>query len=339
MLLSATVLFGIAAISSLLFTPLVCRIATRLGMFDHPGFRKLHAKPIPRLGGVSVFASVLLAVLSVSGLHATGVVEVPVAFGVLLPLLLGCTFLFAVGLWDDVRHLSVSVKLAGQTVASLIPMLWGIRFERLSLLEGSPVDLGGWAFPVTLLWVLFMTNAWNLIDGLDGLASGLAIIAAGTFAALFMINGDFQSALVLLVLVGALAGFLWHNFYPAKIFLGDSGSLLLGYTLAVTVVVGVRHDAMAWPTVIPLLVLGLPIVDTAFVMTKRCIESLHTIQQDGPAPCLKRLRHFKRLFEADQHHIHYRLLAHGFSHRGAVLVLYGFAAFLSALALVTAIAD
>ena len=339
MLLGATLLFGIAAVSSLLFTPLVCRVANGLGVFDHPGVRKIHVKPVPRLGGICIFSSTLIAVLVVASLCALGMMDIPVATGFLLPLLLGGIVLFLVGLWDDLWHLSVGIKLIGQTVASLIPILWGIRFDHLSMLGGSPLDLGYGSFPLTLCWVLVMTNAWNLIDGLDGLASGLAIIAAGMFVVFFLVQGNVAPALVLLALIGALAGFLWHNFYPAKIFLGDSGSLLLGYTLAVTVVVGVRHDAMAWPTVIPLLVLGLPIVDTAFVMTKRCIESLHTIQQDGPAPCLKRLRHFKRLFEADQHHIHYRLLAHGFSHRGAVLVLYGFAAFLSALALVTAIAD
>ena len=265
--------------------------------------------------------------------------DIPVASGFLLPLLLGGIVLFLVGLWDDLWHLSVGSKLIGQTVASLVPILWGIRFEHLTLPGGSLMDLGYGAFPLTLCWILFVTNAWNLIDGLDGLASGLAIIAAGTFAVLFLVKEDFQSALVLPALVGALAGFLWYNVHPARIFLGDSGSLLLGYTLAVTAVVGSRNEATAWPMAIPLLVLGLPIFDTVLAMARRLIESLRIIQRDRTEPCLKRVRHFALLFKADQQHIHYRLLACGFSHRNAVLVLYGFAAVLSALALVTAIAD
>ncbi len=260
--------------------------------------------------------------------------DVPIASGFLFPLFLGCTVLFLVGLWDDLRHLSVGVKLIGQMVASLIPILWGIRFEQLSIFGGGPMDLGIWAFPLTFFWVLFITNAWNLIDGLDGLSSGLAIIAAGTFAVLFLVKGSFQPALILLALLGALAGFLRYNFHPATIFLGDSGSLLLGYILAVTAVMGSFSEATAWPIAIPLLVLGLPILDTVLAVTRRLIESLRMIQRNREEPCLKRIRHFRRLLEADQQHIHYRLLARGFSHRGAVLVFYGFSFILATLAFV-----
>ncbi len=334
MLASAALLFGIAAVSSFLLTPLVCRIAVRLGLFDYPGPRKMHSKPVPQLGGIGVFASALIVVLAAPVLYAHGVIDLPVASGFLLPLLLGCAVLFCVGLWDDLRHLSVGVKLIGQTVASLIPILWGIRFERLSLFGDSAMDLGYGALPLTLLWVLFITNAWNLIDGLDGLSSGVTIIAAGTFAALFVVEGDFRPALVLLVMVGALAGFLWYNFHPAKIFLGDSGSLLLGYILAMTAVMGSFSESTSWPMAVPLLVLGVPILDTVFVLTRRFIESLHAIRRDREESCFKRIRHFQRLLKADRQHIHYRLLDRGCSHRGAVLTLYGAAVLLSALALV-----
>ena len=242
------------------------------------------------------------------------------------------------GLWDDLWHLSVGVKLIGQTAASLIPILWGIRFDRLSIFGGHPAELGFWSLPLTVLWVLFVTNAWNLIDGLDGLSSGIAIIAAGTFAALFLIGGDFRPTLVMLVMVGALAGFLWHNFYPAKIFLGDSGSLLLGYILAMTAIMGSLSEATSWPLAIPLLVLGVPILDTALAIARRLLKSLRIIQRDREALRLKRLRHFACVLEADQRHIHYWLLARGLSHRGAVLTLYGCAAVFSALALVMALA-
>ncbi len=283
--------------------------------------------------------SALIAAFAGLSLRAWGVIELPVASEWMVPLILGCAVLFCVGLWDDLWHLSAGVKLIGQTVASLIPMLWGIRFEHVSILGGSSMDLGYWAFPLTFIWVLFITNAWNLIDGLDGLSAGLAVIAAATFAALLFLKGDVQPALVMLVMIGALAGFLWHNFHPATIFLGDSGSLVLGYVLAVTAIVGSSGERAAWPMAIPLLVLGLPILDTALVMTRRLLESLRMIQRDRAEPFLKRLRHVARLLEADQQHLHYRLIAHEFSHQGAVLVLYGVAALLSLLALVTAIAD
>ncbi len=332
MLLSATLLFVIAVALSLLCTPLVCRVAIRLGAFDHPGCRKIHINPTPRLGGICVGFVSLVLVLTVSGLRIWGVIQIPPLHALMLPLLLGCTILFFVGLWDDLWSLSVGVKLIGQTIASLIPILWGIRLDRISMPGGNLVDLECWAFPVTFLWILFITNAFNLIDGLDGLASGVAIIASGMFAVLFLVRGDFQPALVLLVLIGVLTGFLWYNFHPAKIFLGDSGSLILGYVLAVTAVIGLSSGGMAWPIVVPLLVLGLPIMDTVFVVARRLIESLQTMQRVSEEPYLKRIRHFKRLFEADQQHIHHRLLARGFSHRGAVLVLYGFATILSSLA-------
>ncbi len=279
-----------------------------------------------------MFASALMAVMAVPGLQIWGVIDMPVAFGALVPLLLGCAILFLVGLWDDLWHLSVGVKLMGQAVASLIPILWGIGFDHVSIFGSRSMDLGYAALPLTFLWVIVVTNAFNLIDGLDGLSSGLAIIAAGTFALLFLIKGDVQSALVPLVLIGAVAGFLWHNFHPAKIFLGDSGSLIVGYTLAVTAVVGSRTDATSWPIAILLLVLGVPILDTLLAMTRRLIESLQTIRRDREASCLKRIRHFACLLQADQRHMHYGLLTHGFSHRGAVLVLYGLATLFATLA-------
>jgi len=337
MLSDVVFLTGIAAVASFLLTPLVCQAAIRLDLFDHPGVRKIHVKPVPRLGGVGVFASALVAVLAVPGLQTWGVIDVPVASGFLVPLLLGCTVLFLVGLWDDLWQLSVGVKLLGQAIASLIPILWGIGFDHVSIFGSRSVQLGYVALPLTFLWVIGVTNAFNLIDGLDGLSSGLAIIAAGTFALLFLLKGDVQSALVPLVLLGAVAGFLWHNFHPAKIFLGDSGSLIVGYTLAVTAVVGSRTDATSWPIAILLLVLGVPILDTLLAMTRRLIESLRIIRRDRTTSCLKRIRHFAGLLQADQRHMHYGLLTRGFSHRGAVLVLYGIATILAALACLIAI--
>ena len=216
--------------------------------------------------------------------------------------------------------------------------MFGIQVEQVTLFGGSSISLGVLAFPLTFFWIVGITNAFNLVDGLDGLAAGLAIIAAGSCAAIFFLIGDTQSAQILLILLGALLGFLPYNFNPATIFLGDSGSLVVGYVLAVTAVTSSARAAHALAVLIPLLIFGIPIIDTLLSMTRRFMGSLQMLR--APRTRLKeRILCAKYMFAADKRHIHHRLLALGFSHRNAVLMLYALALGLSGLAFLSVLAQ
>lgn len=327
----------IAAVFSFGLTPLVRYAARRVGAVDQPGERKIHAVPIPCLGGVSVVVSGLLTVLLVWGLERVTGGVVRVDLGVWKPVCLGGAIVFLLGVWDDIRPVPAGVKFILQGAAAGVAIWCGMLVEHVSLLGGNSIHLGALALPLTFLWIIGITNAFNLVDGLDGLAAGLAIIAAGSIAMIFFLRGDAQDIL-LLILLGALLGFLPYNFNPATIFLGDSGSLVVGYVLAVTAITGSQRGATTLAVVIPLLVFGLPIVDTLLSMVRRFVGSLRMLNTHK-ATLREHLQGAKRMFEADQKHIHYRLLALGFSHRNAVLLLYALALGLSLLALLSVLAQ
>src|SRR5213594_881261 len=332
------VLFLISFCASLALTPLVRLLALRIGAVDRPGLRKIHTQPIPRLGGVSVvLAASLTAVLAVA-LEGVGDGFIRVNLAAWTPLLLGGAIVFLAGVWDDIRPLSAGTKFLFQSAAAGVAIWLGVRIDQVYFLATGTVDLGLLAIPLTFLWIVGITNAFNLVDGLDGLAAGLASIAAGTCAAIFLLRGDAQDAMLVVILVGALAGFLRYNFNPAKIFLGDSGSLVVGYVLAVTAITGSQKGATALGVVVPLLVFGLPILDTLLSMVRRFVGGLKMIQP-YKASLKQRVLAAKRMFEADQGHIHHRLIALGFSHRNAVLALYGIALGLSAMALLSVLAQ
>jgi len=305
---------------------------------DQPGERKIHAIPTPRLGGVSVVVSGLLTVLIVWALERVTGGGVRVELGVCTPVCLGGAIVFLLGVWDDIRPLPAGVKFVLQGVAAGAAIWCGILVEHVSLLGGSPIDLGALALPLTMVWIIGITNAFNLVDGLDGLAAGLAIIAAGSIATIFFLRGAAQDTLLLLILLGALLGFLPYNFNPATIFLGDSGSLVVGYVLAVTAITGSQKGVTTLAVLIPLLVFGLPIVDTLLSMVRRFVGSLRVLRSHK-ASLKEQIRGAKCMFAADQKHIHHRLLALGFSHRNAVLVLYALALGLSFLALLSVLAQ
>src|SRR5262245_33101426 len=328
----------IAAALSFGLTPLVRYVAQWVGAMDQPGERKIHAVPIPRLGGISVVVSGLLTILSVWEFERVTGGVMKVDPGVWKPVSLGGAIVFLLGVWDDIRPVPAWVKFVLQGVAAGVAIWCGILVERVSLLGGGSIHLGMLALPLTIVWIVGITNAFNLVDGLDGLAAGLTIIAAGSIATIFFLRGNAQEALLLLILLGALLGFLPYNFNPATIFLGDSGSLTVGYILAVTAITGSQKGATTLAVMIPLLVFGLPIVDTLLAMVRRYVGSLRML--NAPKATLReRIRVAKSMFEADQKHIHHRLIALGFSHRNAVLVLYALALGLSSLALLSVLAQ
>jgi UDP-GlcNAc:undecaprenyl-phosphate GlcNAc-1-phosphate transferase len=331
-------LFLFAFIASWGLSPVLRRAAFRIGAVDLPGERKIHTVPIPRAGGVVVALSITLTLAA-----AWGFGQVADFWSVLdltswWPVIAGASIVFLGGVIDDLRTLPAWGKFLVQAAGALVAIRLGVRIDHVSLFGSDLIDLGFLALPLTFLWIVGITNAFNLVDGLDGLAVGLGSIAAGTCVALFLLRGDPQDALMLIVVLGALLGFLPHNFNPARMYLGDSGSLLIGYVLAVTAIVGTQKTATALAVVVPLLVLGLPIIDTLFSMLRR-FHGGGGLPGQGAQSLVSWRRAVKRMFEADQGHFHHRLMGMGMTHRNAVLTLYAVAIGLSCFAVLSVLAE
>jgi UDP-GlcNAc:undecaprenyl-phosphate/decaprenyl-phosphate GlcNAc-1-phosphate transferase len=311
----------------LLFTPMVTSASTALGLVDAPGGRKVHSTAVPRVGGLAIVAAALAALLLVVQLlPVVGIA--PPNFRPLVPVVIGAALVFVVGLIDDFATLPAWPKLAVQTVAAVIVMASGLLIERLTL-GGSTWQLGIVSYPVTLAWIIGLTNAFNLIDGIDGLAAGIAIIAGGTCAAILVGRGHGAEAMLVTALVGAAVGFLVFNFSPASIFLGDGGSLVFGFVLATTAITGWQKGATALAAGVPLLIFALPIADAASTLIRR----IGRRQAPGRVTMTGVLR---RIAEPDREHIHHRLMAIGWSTRQIVVILYLVTIVLSLVALVTA---
>jgi UDP-GlcNAc:undecaprenyl-phosphate GlcNAc-1-phosphate transferase len=296
-------LFAIAFAVSVIATPFVAKLAFRIGAIDNPGSRKVHDRTMPRLGGLSVYLGFMAAAwfLPIHGDKITG-------------LLLGGTIVFLVGIADDIRGISPKVKLLGQTLAAIIVVYSGIRIEFINNPFNGYFYLGELSIPITIFWIVAVTNSINLIDGLDGLASGVTTIALLTFSVIAAMVGQQAVSLLAFALAAAVLGFLRYNFHPAKIFLGDCGSLFLGYMVSVLAVFGLLKGVTVLTFVVPVVVLGVPIFDTCFAILRRYCEH-------------------KPIFQADKKHIHHRLLSRGLSHRQAVLVIYCISIFFSVSAL------
>jgi UDP-GlcNAc:undecaprenyl-phosphate GlcNAc-1-phosphate transferase len=235
--------------------------------------------------------------------------------------------IFLAGIWDDVRGLGPVPKLAAELLAAGVVMSSGLLIERVTIL-GSTWTLQWLAYPVTAAWIVGVTNAFNLIDGVDGLAPGIGALAGAACGAILIVRGHAPEAMLLAALVGAMLGFLVYNFEPASIFLGDSGSLVTGFLLATTAIAGWQKGATALASAVPLLIFALPIADAASTLLRRI--AARPIEGRSMRSVLQ------RIVEPDREHIHHRLLAIGWSVRHTVLVLYGVTALLSILALLTA---
>jgi UDP-GlcNAc:undecaprenyl-phosphate GlcNAc-1-phosphate transferase len=312
--------FLVAMGATWIVTPGVIRLAGVLGAVDLPGGRKTHREPMPRIGGLAVFfgfvAGMLFAAAATGNLFTfpqTGVYWRGLAYA--------ATGLLVVGLLDDLYRLSYLWKFAAQIAAAVYVWNCGFRIETISHPLGGGFDLQWLALPITLLWIVGITNAVNLIDGLDGLAVGIALITTSAVAVIAFVRGELGVTAASVTLAGSLIGFLRFNFSPARIFLGDSGSLFLGFVLAVTSVRGSQKGPTAVAILVPLLVLGLPLLDTGLAVVRR----LYRLGEDGARrenTMAYVLRNLNRVFLPDRQHIHHRLIDLGLSHRAAVLVLY-----------------
>jgi UDP-GlcNAc:undecaprenyl-phosphate/decaprenyl-phosphate GlcNAc-1-phosphate transferase len=295
-----------ASVLALVVTPLVRALGLRFDVVDEPGGRRTHLGRVPRLGGLAVLAATLGAV-GLAALAHIAVLETLAAQGWNLGWLAAGTFsVLAIGTIDDVRGLGPFFKIAFQVVTGVMALLGGYGFSAITNpLTGSPIYLGAFGGVATVLWVVGVTNAFNLIDGLDGLAAGVALIASATLFVVSLAEGRSDAAMLSITLAGALAGFLYYNFNPASVFLGDSGSLLLGYWLAILSIQSLHKGATTVVILVPILALGLPITDTLVTLLRRFLVS-----------------GISTIFHGDQEHIHYRLLTLGLTHRRAVLLLY-----------------
>ncbi len=305
--------FIIAAFVAVLITPAVILLAAKTGAMDTPDARKVHKKPIPRIGGISIYAAFMTAMLSVM---ITTELESEVAFE-LTGLLLSGTLIFLLGIIDDYRNLPAKVKLLGQIIAaSVLVFAFDVRIDFITDPFGDYFYLEMLAIPATIFWIVGLTNTVNLIDGLDGLAAGVSVIAATTIFLVALQQDILLVAILTSSLAGAALGFLFYNFNPARIFMGDSGSMFLGFMLAGISVIGAVKCAATIALIVPILALGLPIMDTTFAIVRR---------YRGGVP----------IFKPDKGHLHHRLLGLGFTQRQAVLLMYVISALLglSAVAL------
>jgi UDP-GlcNAc:undecaprenyl-phosphate GlcNAc-1-phosphate transferase len=315
------------AMLGLLLTPLVTSASTALGLVDAPGGRKVHSTAVPRVGGLAiVLAAIAALLLVVRTLPAVGIASPD--FRHLAPVALGAALVFFIGLLDDFATLPAWPKLAVQTVAAAIVMASGLLIERLTI-GGYTWQLGILSYPLTLVWIIGLTNAFNLIDGIDGLAAGIAVIAGATCATILVGRGHAAEAMLLTALVGAALGFLVFNFSPASIFLGDGGSLVFGFVLATTAITGWQKGATALAAGVPLLIFALPLTDAASALIRR-------VGRRSPVGRVTVSGVLRQIAEPDREHIHHRLMALGWSPRQIVTILYLLTLVLATVALATA---
>ena len=293
-----------AALAALLVTPAIVRVVTAHGLYGHVRGDS-PARRVPRLGGIPVWlatsAGIVAAVLG-PGVNAAGAGPDRFFVGVLL----AGSLMFAVGLLDDLYNLRPSAKLLAQCTAAVVAYACGFRIDGITF-AGATLDTAALALPLTLLWIVGVTNAFNLIDGLDGLATGIGLVALCTTLAVALMLGNLEVALACAALGGALLGFLRYNFRPARIFLGDSGSMFVGFMLAVLSVHGATKSATAVLTVVPVLLLALPLLDTGLAIVRRWLRG-------------------RPIFGADERHLHHRLQAIGLTPTRAAVLLFVLAA-------------
>ncbi len=301
-LYGAAIAFGIVV----LLTPAVGGMARMLGAVDRPDARRLNRRPIPRLGGLAIFFGILVPALAFLDLsdESRGV-------------LLGAAIATVVGAVDDFRGLSPPVKLVGQLGAAAVPPTFGVWIDHFTFPFLGVVDLPAWVgVPISMVFIVAVMNMVNFLDGLDGLAAGVCAIAGATYATLALSLGKADPAILSAIVAGSCLGFLRHNFFPARIFMGDSGALCLGFILASVSIQGLLKTASTVVLLFPLLVLAVPIIDTSFVVAKR-------------------LKYKQPVYGADRSHLHHRFLNIGFSQRRAAVTMWLWCASLAGAALTT----
>ena len=299
----------IAFIVSYILTPYMAHVGKKQNMVDVPGHRKIHEEAIPNLGGIVIFFGFLLSLLFVIQIE-----------GQFRALLIGGVIILLLGVIDDIANLSPKHKFVIQMLPALIVIIYNSDLiNNFIVNQLKSLDLLGYLlYPILIFWIVGVTNSINIIDGLDGLACGVSIIALVTFLILGLRQNLEALNLISIALAGSLLAFLRFNFYPAKIFLGDSGSTFAGFMLASVGALWVLNSGNAFFIFIPVIILALPIFDTLFAIWRRYWSH-------------------QPIFQADKEHLHHRLLARGISHKNVVLILWGISAICSVIALILTI--
>ncbi len=288
-------LFFISTLISTVTMPLVIRFSRSVDIFDTPNSRKEHKDKISRLGGIGIFISFIITFfLFYRGMDFTFDIDI---------YLIAVFVVFFMGIYDDIKDLKPKYKLAVQILAGIIVSFSGLRFDQLNFLGLFTIEFGIFSFVVTSLWIVSFINAINLIDGIDGLASGIVIIASAFIFVIAVMQGITVAAFFSLLLVGATAGFYIFNFPPARIFMGDGGSYLLGFICATIPLMGIKKASVINMLLVPFILLIIPISDTVNVI-------------------LSRIKHRKHIFTADKSHIHHRLRQLGFSNKQILILIY-----------------
>ena len=304
---------------ALVVTPAVIWLARRLRVVDHPGVRTVHTRPTPRIGGAAIFLSAMTLMIAVLFLNnAIGQAFQNIQLQV-MTLLCSASFVFLIGLLDDLKGLPARFKFLAELLAAGSLCLAGVRISSIGITEQWTLHIGLLSWPLTLLWIVGVTNAVNLSDGLDGLAAGVSAIACGVIAVFAIHSSQVVMVVLMLALLGSLSGFLVFNFNPAKVFMGDCGSLFLGFTIASASVLCTAKSAALVGLALPALALGIPIFDTLFSILRRFIER-------------------RSIFAPDRSHFHHRLTDLGLKQRHVVLVIYGMTLLSAGLGMFTLVA-
>lgn len=299
---------AVSMVISFAATPIASLIAKKVDAVDHPSARRVNKTPIPRMGGLAIYYGFLVSVLcfvDISSMETRGI-------------LLGSVIIVLLGALDDVYQLKALVKFAVQILVALLVVYHGVCIDVVTnpnpFAASEYINLGYWGIPITVLWIVGVTNAMNLMDGLDGLATGISTVAALSLFLISLFTGEGNIAILVIAVVGACLGFLPFNSHPAKIFMGDTGSNFLGYIMATISIQGLFKGYAVISLAIPLLILGLPIFDTSVTI-------------------LRRIHHRKPIFQPDRGHLHHRLMDSGFSHKQTVNILYVISALTSLCAM------
>lgn len=318
MLMDCVIGFAIAFVVAFVATPFVRKLAIKIGAIDIPtDDRRMHKNPVPRMGGLAIFIGIMVAIvysIISSQIEYNGIIFDDRIVGYIL----GASIIVIMGICDDRKPMKAIYKLIIQIIAACVAVGFGVTIGQIAnpFEEGTYFHLGMLEIPLTILWIVGITNAINFIDGLDGLATGITCISSAALLFIFLITGQsFEAIFMSAVMVGATMGFLPFNFNPAKIFMGDTGSNFLGFSLAIISILGLAKTYTIISVLVPIIVLGIPIFDTGFAIIRRIIN------KQSP-------------MEPDKQHIHHKLIAAGLTTRQAVFVLYALCALLGLLAIV-----
>ncbi len=300
--------FVCAFLLAFLSTPFVKKLAKKIGAIDIPkDKRRMHTDSVPLIGGLAIFLGFLVSTVIFA--------EIDIK---IIAILSGALIMVMLGVFDDKYALGAKFKLMIQIIAAAIPVIAGVRIERIILpfLKSGGIEFGWLAYPITILWIVALTNAVNLIDGLDGLAAGVSAIASFSMFLIALMQGNYVIAVMSAALVGACCGFLPYNFSPASIFMGDTGSTFLGFVMASLSVLGLFKIHAIISFAVPFIAFGIPIFDTSFAI-------------------FRRIKEHRPIMSPDRGHLHHRLVDMGFSHKQAVLIIYAICIVLGAVAVLS----